>query len=137
MIDRHHSTNSQAWYDLRRSSYRLKTSLLTGQKLFKPDRCHLATRDEHHLKEIVNLLGEFPRPAWALSGKSSHKFFREELKSVIILQHLKTPLTDFHTLQEIVDANVYVTSSGSLLSHEIIVFIRLVHISVLLALVSV
>jgi len=65
--------------------------LITGAHLFNPSHSEKASRDEHHLKLMVELLGGYPPCSWVLQGRYAHKYFVEEAEMTLTFRNLKMP----------------------------------------------
>lgn len=85
--------------------------LITGDLLFEPDEGHSYTKDDDHIAQILELLGEFP-PYLQTHGKYTRSFFnsRGQLRNISKLKHwpLKAVLTEKYNFssdeaQEITD----------------------------------
>ncbi|QLL32654.1 hypothetical protein HG536_0D01760 [Torulaspora globosa] len=85
--------------------------LITGDLLFEPDEGHSYTKDDDHIAQILELLGEFPSYLQT-HGKYTRSFFnsRGQLRNISKLKHwpLKAVLTEKYNFppaeaQEITD----------------------------------
>lgn len=85
--------------------------LITGDLLFEPDEGHSYTKDDDHIAQILELLGDFPTYL-QVQGKYTRSFFnsRGQLRNISKLKHwpLKSVLTEKYNFspgeaQEITD----------------------------------
>ncbi len=76
--------------------------LVTGDFLFEPKSGKYFSRDDDHLAQMIELLGNIPRSV-SLSGKHSRDFFNREgkLRQIDRLKfwHLKQVLVDKYRLE--------------------------------------
>ena len=75
--------------------------LVTGDFLFDPKSGHRFSRDDDHLAQMIELLGDIPSSVWR-SGKNSKEFFNREgaLRRIDRLKYwpLKDVLVDKYDL---------------------------------------
>lgn len=62
--------------------------LITGDYLFDPHDGKTFTKDDDHLAQIIELLGEYPQDDYLLNCKSTPKFFKFDCHSNMVLKNI-------------------------------------------------
>lgn len=91
-----YSANTDMW-----SMACLVFELVTGDFLFEPKSGNRFSRDDDHLAQMIELLGDMPNSVW-MSGKNSKEFFQRDgkLRHIDRLKYwpLKSVLVDKYDL---------------------------------------